>query len=155
MTRSTRILIVSSCLCFGATRMIAQRFDTVSVVRRVAGCWTVTMSTYAPPMVLRGDSVYSKPPRRIELDSMRGAGPFARDGWALSPARGVPLSVHRFSYFHPIAGDSLELVWTSGFSGLTIRAAISADTLRGVARTFWDFGRPEQLAPVVLTRDCP
>ena len=51
-----------------------------------------------------------------------------------------------------IWAGSVRLVWSTGFSGLTMLLQPRGDTLEGIARTFWDFNRPTQTAAVIATR---
>ena len=126
------------------------------VVQRVQGCWALTRGPWWPPLPIGEDSIFSALPRRIELQNRRGTGVFEKEGWLVRPASGQPSSVHTYSYFAPLGQDTVEIVWTTGFSGLTMRLGVTRDTLRGVAETFWDFPRPTQTTKVVLTRvQCP
>lgn len=152
MTVRTGNLLVAFML-LGAGRGAAQSPDARAMVRKLSGCWTVTLGAYAPAMDLGADSGYSRPPKRIDLDSVRGSR-LASYGWTIRPSLGIPTSIDESSYFNPIGADSVLLIWTTGFSGLKIRAAIGNDTLRGVATPFWDFPRAAQHAQVVLVRGC-
>jgi hypothetical protein len=103
-------------------------------------------------MNLGEDTIFSTPPGRIELQAHRGTRSFERRGWIVRPARGTERSVHSFSFFTVTSSDSIQVVWTTGFSGLTMDLAAARDTLRGQAHTFWDFGRPSQSADATLIR---
>ena len=49
-------------------------------------------------------------------------------------------------------GDSIELRWTTGFSGVNMSLSHEGDTLRGLAETTWDFDRQVQHANVTMWR---
>ena len=123
-----------------------------SPVQMVAGCWAVSMAPWRPTMNIVGDNIYSRPPAKIELQARRGTRVFEEHGWLVRPAPGTTPSIHDFSYFEGLGHDSIRVVWSTGFSGLTMRLAVGQDTLRGAAQTFWDFGRPPQAAEVLLAR---
>jgi hypothetical protein len=115
-------------------------------------CYQVVLGKWEPTLELREDSIFVIPPMRIELKRELGSSAFEKHGWLVRPAPGVPASVHRFSYFR-LVGDSLSLVWTTGFSGLTMKVAIASDTMHGQAHSFWDFDRRKQTAVVRLVRN--
>jgi hypothetical protein len=118
----------------------------------VAGCYELRLAAWTPAMRLGADTVFVRPPLRVELDTVRGSESIGRNGYVVRPAPATPPSIHRFSYWVPEDSGRIRLVWTTGFSGLSMRLQAEGDTSRGVAETFWDFGRPRQTANVVATR---
>ena len=127
-----------------------------SLPRALIGCWTVSLEAWRPVMRLGADTIFSTPPKTIEIPAVRGTASFEAGGWIVRPAPGVRPSIHRFSYLVFVAPDSVRIVWTTGFSGLTMRLGLKGGSLRGTAETFWDFGRPPQVAQATLTHArCP
>ena len=99
--------------------------------------------------------VFIAPPHRIQLFAERGTKGWEADGYIVKPAPGVKASIHRGSYWVPKGPQSIEIVWTTGFSGLGMGLKLEGDDLRGKAKTFWDFDRKEQTADVVARKvDC-
>lgn len=113
------------------------------------GCYDVEIGSWSPPMAIGPDTVYTMVPSRIHLDTaVTKFGTFA-----IVPAPGIPPTVHRFAGWRVVDTGRVMLTWSNGLSGL--RAVVSftgRDSLVGEARTFWDFGRPEQTAPLALVR---
>src|SRR5207245_2294303 len=91
--------------------------------------------------------IYSTPPEAIAVtsDLVRVIG--ERKEFAITPALGAKSSVHKRSYWYPENGR-LTLVWTNGFSGLTMSLERTAGGLAGTAHTFWDFDRQAQRSDV-------
>ena len=122
---------------------------------RVVGCYSIELGRWEPTIALGGDADFLQPPTRIELLADVGTSSIERGKWLIRPAPGVAASRHRFSYFGAVGRDSIELVWTSGFSGLRMTVALHSDTLRGHAHALWDFDRQQQSAPAqVIRRPC-
>ena len=120
--------------------------------KALVGCWEISLQPWHPPMRLAEDTIYSTPPKAIEIQGVRGTEAFETRGWRVRTAPGVPLGVHSFSFVAPLSPDSVRIIWTTGFSGLTMLLELRGDTVRGQAETFWDFDRPHQTADAMLTR---
>ena len=124
-----------------------------TVEHRVLGCWIVQLGQWQPTMAYEADSIFVTPPAKIEFKEEGGQE--GRYRWPVLPANGAEPSIHNIAYFQAIGTDSLMIVWSTGYSGLFMRLAVAEDTLRGTAKTFWDFDRPQQTASVILVRiDC-
>jgi hypothetical protein len=56
-----------------------------------------------------------------------------------------------------MSNDSIRVIWSTGFTGVTLRLVVHGDSLVGVAATFHDNVTPrEPTAPVVAVRSaCP
>ncbi len=51
------------------------------------------------------------------------------------------------------ASDTVSVLWSSGFAGVSLTLVVQSDTLRGVARAFHDVIGPVQpTAEVILAR---
>jgi hypothetical protein len=141
------MLIVSGC-------QREKRFGKTGLIQpeQVAGCYTLTLSTWRPNMNLGGDEIFATPPPVIQMFTARGKQGFESDGFIVRPMRGTPASIHRSSYWEPLGPDSIEIIWTTGFSGLTMNLIKQSDGFRGTAKTFWDFGRAEQTSDVAARK---
>jgi hypothetical protein len=53
---------------------------------------------------------------------------------------------------YPKDQGSIEVVWTTGFSGLVMGLTINGEELKGKAKTHWDFRRKQQTADVVARK---
>lgn len=121
----------------------------------VQGCYELTLSEWRPNVKLGDDAREITPPHRIQLLSERGTQGWEAEGYIVQPAPGVTASVHRGSYWRPKGPQSVEIVWTTGFSGLVMGLRVQGDALRGTAKSFWDFPRKKQTADVVARKvDC-
>jgi hypothetical protein len=110
------------------------------------------MGAWAPALMLGPDERIVTPPSRILIDSTIGTRPYERRNLLLRPAPGATPSVHRYSWWNLGRADSIQLRWTTGFSGLNMSLEHEGDTLRGIAETSWDFDRQVQQANVTMWR---
>ena len=118
----------------------------------VVGCWELRMGAWSPALMLGADERIITPPSRVLIDSTIGTRPYERRNLLLRPAPGATPSVHRYSWWNIGRADSIELRWTTGFSGVNMSVEHEGDTLRGVAETTWDFDRQIQTANVTMWR---
>jgi hypothetical protein len=118
----------------------------------VVGCWELRMGAWSPALMLGADERIITPPSRVLIDSTIGTRPYERRNLLLRPAPGAAPSVHRYSWWNMGRADSIQLRWTTGFSGVNMSLAHEGDTLRGVAETTWDFDRQVQQADVTMWR---
>ena len=118
----------------------------------VVGCWELRMSAWHPALMLGADERIITPPSRVLIDSTIGTRPYERRNLLLRPAPGAAPSVHRYSWWNMGRGDSIQLRWTTGFSGINMSLSHEGDTLRGFAETDWDFDRQRQQAAVTAWR---
>jgi hypothetical protein len=120
------------------------------VVEKPSGCFSVAMTNYSPAMNLGEDEVFVRFPTRIALGEEPVDG--VADRWRVSPGPDTPSEIVNMmrGWWEHTEGGGVKIVWTNGFSGVGLELA--GGTLRGQAKTFWDFGRPEQSAKVELHR---
>lgn len=121
----------------------------------IQGCYEIGKLDWHPPF--KGDDVvFITPPERIQILAERGTQGPEKDQYLVRPAPGFPKTIHHYSYWRPTGSHSLEIVWSTGLSGLTMRVKLDRDALKGKAKPFWDF--PMWLGPSarVLARkvDC-
>jgi hypothetical protein len=121
----------------------------------VQGCYEFGTLRWRPDLRLGEDLEFITPPSRIHILADHGNGGFEQQGYLVRPAPGVPRSIHRASYWTPKGPSAIEVVWTTGFSGLEMSLNLEGGTLRGKATSFWDFPRRKQSADVVAQKvDC-
>jgi hypothetical protein len=61
-----------------------------------------------------------------------------------------------FQWWEPRGGDEVRLVFSTGFTGITIDATPQGTAWSGTARAFYDFGSYDLHAPATLARtSCP
>ena len=119
------------------------------------GCYELGTLSWRPDLGIGEDKEFITPPARIKISAERGTVGFEKNGYLVRPAPGVPRSIHRASYWIPKGPNALELVWTTGLSGLYMRLKFGGETLRGKATSFWDFPRRKQSATIVAHKvDC-
>ena len=121
----------------------------------VQGCYEIGKLAWHPKFEGE-DLVFIAPPERIQILAERGAQGHEKDEYLVRPAPGFPKSIHRYSFWRPTGSHSLEIVWTTGLSGLTMRLKLDRDTLKGKAKPFWDFpfGRRPSARVLAQKVDC-
>lgn len=124
----------------------------------IQGCYELGTLLWRPDLKLGapgGDEVFITPPRRIQLLAERGSERLEKNGYLVRPAPGIPASIHRFSYWTPTGTRTIEVVFSTGLSGLVMKPKVDGETLRGKAKTHWDFPRRHQTAQVMARKvDC-
>jgi hypothetical protein len=131
------------------------------------GCYALTLDRWSPSAP-SGDAATVLPPGRIELT---GSAAPAESGAApafiaRAPEAGLTFNRRaagraraldagpRSSFWRPLSGDSVEVVWFDGARGVRLRLLAEANgTLRGEARTFGDAARPEQRARATAVKE--
>jgi len=116
----------------------------------VAGCYELKLSQWSPAISLGDDSVFISPPRRIQLTTAPDHS-WDEHGLKVTPAGGESPSIHTSAYW-TANGRRVHIVWTTGFSGLTMDLHERGSNLEGMAHTFWDFPRPRQTSRVVAMK---
>jgi hypothetical protein len=131
-----------------------KREQEVVKPENIQGCYELTLSPWRPSLRIGEDYEFITPPHRVQLLAERGTQGWEQDGYIVKPAPGVRPSIHRGSYWRP-QKESIEIVWTTGFSGLSMDLKVEGDVMRGEAKSFWDFPRREQKSDVVARKvDC-
>jgi len=96
--------------------------------RRVSGCYTLNVGDWDHP--LRGDRGFHTLPESVRLDTTL----VSRGGWVLTPDISFPYP-HRFTGVPrwQISGDTVNLLWSNGFTPTIVRLTMVADHLKGYA----------------------
>ncbi len=133
------------------TRPVAAAAQALRPGDLAAACYDLSLGPWGPVPLRGGDTIYIAPPSRVRFDTVRAER--RRGDFMLSTAPGALPSVHRYAYWLPAATeDSVELVWSTGFSGLRMTIGGTREELRGQASAFWDFPRQPLIADAVARR---
>jgi hypothetical protein len=116
------------------------------------GCYSLTLSSWRPAMDLRGDITFATPPATIELTGTEGGLGLEKGYLLVKPAPGFKPSIHDFAHWRLTPNQRIEIVWTTGFSGLRMDLTPQAWGLIGKAHTFWDVPGSIQWANVRAER---
>jgi hypothetical protein len=105
-----------------------------------AGCYELKLGRWWP-WAFGGDTIFVTPPSRIQLLSERGTKGFEQDGFlirAIPPSKGAPPCRGSPSYWQVKSSDQINLVWTDGFTGVTLALEKHGNELRGWAHPHFD-----------------
>src|SRR6266404_1404423 len=147
----TLLLCIAHCIFFAAF-VGAQEQPKLVEPASIQGCYELTLSAWRPNLNFGEEAVFLTPPHRIQLFAERGTQGWESKGYVVKPAPGTEPSIHRGSYWLPKSSHSIEIVWTTGFSGLVMSLKIEGIDLRGEAKGFWDFPRGRQTAEVTTRK---
>ena len=154
------LLFIASCSFggfFSSVRSQEKPKDEPQLVKpeNIQGCYELTLSEWRPKLNIGEDAEFISPPHRVQLFAERGTKGWEAEGYIVRPAPGVAASIHRGSYWLPKKDQSIEIVWTTGFSGLAMGLKLENGELHGKAKSFWDFPRKKQTADVIARKvDC-
>lgn len=129
---------------FAAVRPPAVDAQDAPSADRWTGCWDVERGEWEPPGPDDSDSLYYRPPPRVQLtdDSAPASMPLpSGERWMqMHPAPGSLPSLHSITMWRPIGADSVDILWSSGgTSGVFGTLAAAGDTLAGRFETITDF----------------
>ncbi len=134
-----------------ATRVVYAK-EPPSVAASVAGCYALKLDPWQPRLELgRDEELAITPPSHLELRASKSTEGWSKGRYILLPALGKR-AFHSGMYWHFKKGREIELVFTTGHSGLAMALRRSAENLSGTAETFWDSPRAKQTTNVVATR---
>jgi len=145
------LLCIAHCIFFAAF-VGAQEQRKLVEPENIQGCYELTLSAWRPNLNLGEDAVFLTPPHRIQLFAERGTQGWESEGYVVKAAPGAEPSIHRGSYWLPKSPHSIDIIWTTGFSGLVMGLKIEGTDLRGEAKSFWDFPRGRQTAEVTARK---
>jgi hypothetical protein len=104
------------------------------------GCYELVLGRWWP-WSFGGDTIYVTPPTRIELLPEAGTKGFEKNGLvirAIPPQTGMTSGRGGPSYWQVKSGNQVDLVWTDGFTGVTLTLEKHGDELRGWAHPHFD-----------------
>ncbi len=111
-----------------------------------AGCYELQLGRWWP-WGMGEDTQFATPPRGVELRLQRGTEGFEQEGLLIRTIPSDP-APRRSSFWLPHGHNGLDLIWTTGFSGVSLRLTRNGRELRGWAHAFFDFPRPPHVAHV-------
>lgn len=146
--------LILTLLLVSETTSKAASHSTLINPEAIQGCYEIGKLEWHPKF--EGDDlVFITPPARIQVLSQRGTQGQEKDQYLVRPAPGFPKSIHRYSYWRPTGSHSVEIVWSTGLSGLTMRLKVEENNLKGKAKPFWDFlGRVPSARVMAHKVDC-
>lgn len=133
----------------------AQTRDMDGLARTIAGCYETRMGPWSGPLPATGSTAAHTPPARFQLDTVAVRSLGGR--FAVQPSRLVDFA-RLPAAWKPLGGDSVSIVWSTGFIGVGIRLAVEGDSLVGRALTFHDahtLGEPADPVASVVARRVP
>ena len=89
----------------------------------------------------RGDTPYVTPPNRVELLPIRGTNGFEKGQFLIRPlpdANGSALVRGGPAFWRPESNSKVDLAWTDGFTGVTLKMEKRGDPLVGWAHPHFD-----------------
>lgn len=98
-------------------------------------CYALEVGEWQPPR-LEGNEPYQSPPLRFMLHDSTGTSVFERGKKVVRPV--IPHGRTPSAFWEQIGSDSVRVMWTNGFAGVTMRLEIVPEGLRGTARAFTD-----------------
>jgi hypothetical protein len=114
--------------------------QTQAAPQAFVGCYDLKLGRWWP-WGFGEDSPYVTPPSRIRLLPLRGEEGFEQNGFllrAISPRKGAPSGRGRPSYWQAKSNNQIELIWTNGFTGITLELEEKGKELRGWAHPHFD-----------------
>lgn len=122
--------------------------DVTSEEHSPLGCYTVTLGRWDRPPE---ESIIGLPDQIILTDE-RGTDVLESDRFLVRPYPDVTLQAYRWSWWEPVEGDSIHIIWSTGFSGIEMRLGPSGADYRGTAQNFLDYTIEQSTATVTLDR---
>jgi hypothetical protein len=138
------ILVISPSLSLCQERSFSGPPISMSAATPFAGCYEMHLGRWWP-WGMGEDTQFATPPQRVELQLQRGMDGFEQNGLLI---RTIPTGTapRRSSFWLPQGRDGVDLIWTSGFSGVSLRLNRHGKELRGWAHAHFDSPRPPHIA---------
>lgn len=109
-----------------------------TAVAGFAGCYELAIGRWIPPY-MPGHDDHRHLPRRIHLDTIRSPAPFERYSLQMRPESFIYDSSRRSTQWLPTSPEAVQLTWSTGFSGVSMRLRRAGNELRGTALASTDF----------------
>ena len=109
-----------------------------------AGCYQLTLGRWWPLPFGKDDAGFVTPSKRIRLFSERGTKGFEKDGFLVRRIPEANGKVHGRggpAYWQMKSARQIEIVWTDGFTGVTLNLEKYGNELRGWAHPHFDSPR--------------
>jgi len=131
------ILAVLPVVCVGQNSASDSQIS-ISRAAPFAGCYELRLGRWWP-WGMGEDTKFATPPRRVELRLEHGTDGFERNGLVIRSIPAMEPS-RRKAYWQPQGSDGVDLNWTDGFTGVTLRLTKNGKELRGWAHPHFDSG---------------
>ena len=141
---------VAACLAL-TSQSLAQGSEKPTAAQ-VSGCYQLQIGAWQPALKLDRDVEFITPPDRVNLKLDAAEHSWRKVGLLVRQAPGSRGSIHTSGEWSVSKNVRVEILWSTGFSGLTMELANAPGGLHGSAKTFWDFPRPTQRATVEAKR---
>ena len=108
--------------------------------RALHGCYKLAIGRWWP-WGFGEENSYVTPPSRVELLSEHGTKGFEQYGFLLRTMprkEEAPAGSREFSYWQVRSSDQIDLIWTDGFTGVTLELEKKGDELSGWAHPHFD-----------------
>lgn len=105
------------------------------------GAWSSALPEPLPP-----------PPSSLQLTDSLGTSILENGRRVVRTLPQGSLKSYPFQYWEPREHGDVFIVFSTGFTGMTMDLAPAGEDLQGTARAFFDFGSFNLTAPVQLTR---
>jgi hypothetical protein len=106
-----------------------------------AGCYELKLGRWWP-WSFGEDTQFVTPPNQIQLLPEKGTDGFEKYGFVIReilPATRTTSARKSFSYWQVRSNDHIDLIWTNGFSGVTLKLGRRGKELHGWAHPHFDF----------------
>lgn len=150
------IFILTTAAFLAMTNPLGAQASVPATVSSLAGCYGLELGEWEGP-ARSSTTDWHEPPRIFRLDttlSTRRPGSYgARPEWIFLDSQRTPLQ----PWWRLRPSDSLEVIWSTGFSGVRLAFRVRGDSLVGRAQAFTDVrGQPQpSAAAVAKRRSCP
>lgn len=128
------MMVVAACTSTTESR----RGDEGESDLAAVGCYSLALEAWDPPL----DQALPALPGVVELKAELGTNVLEADRRLARPNPDDGIGVYAFSWWEPLRGDSVSMVWSTGFEGVALRLKREDQGLRGYAEPFFD--RPGQ-----------
>lgn len=117
-------------------------FASKNEIQSYVGCYQLSVGRWWP-WSFGGDTPYVTSPNRVELMLNRGTEGWAKDQLLIrvTPAQKSTVSGGRGASFWEVQPNNrIDLIWTDGFTGVTLKLEKQGNDLRGWAHPHFDSG---------------
>ncbi len=153
---SLRIRVVSiGLVLFSGAGLAQTEQQSSSRAHALRGCWKLEAGTFKLTDSIHVDRGQTTSlPQFIQFDTLTGRGVFDRPiGYVVRGLDKVPR--YQEGYFRFPHPDTVEVNWTSGFTGMTLTFPFDTAAMRGRADAWTDYGGAEWAPTTIRRAVCP
>lgn len=137
-------------ICFGSCTLfflVGCRTEPASAPAPL-GCYSVTLGTWSAEL----PEQLPPPPARLQLSDSLGTAVLENGRRVVRSMPPGSIKAYPFQFWEPREQGDVLVIFSNGFTGMTMDLAPAAAGLSGTARGFFDFGTFDVSAPVQLAR---